>query len=305
MIDTSVTVNGIPFKNPILTASGTFGFGREFSEIYDISALGGIVSKGLTLNPKNGNLGTRIQEVTGGLMNSIGMQNPGVPAFIETELPFMKSLGTVVIANLGGGTEEEYLKGAELLNATDVDIVELNISCPNVKAGGMAFGIESATAHDIVSKVRKVLDKKPLWVKLSPNARNIPEMAKACEAAGADALSLINTVQAMAIDLKKRKPVFDNVFAGLSGPCVKPIALRMVHEAAGAVKVPIVGLGGIATAEDALEFLLAGASLVQLGASQFRDPYAAYKAATEFAACLEENGFASAAEAINYIHKNK
>ncbi len=271
MADLRVKAMGMEFKNPILTASGTFGFGEEFSEFYDLSLLGGICSKGLTLNPKPGNTGIRVWETPMGLINSIGLQNPGVDKFISEELPKMKNYKTKIIANLGGNTEQEYLTGIEKLNNTDVDLIELNISCPNVKCGGMAFGIKSEVAFEIVSQVKGAC-KKPLMVKLSPNAENIAEMAVACEEAGADSISLINTIKAMAIDIKKRKAVFDNVYAGLSGPCVKPVALRMVHEVCKAVKVPVCGLGGIMSAEDAIEFIMAGATLIQIGTGNFIKP---------------------------------
>lgn len=271
MANLKVNAMGLEFKNPILTASGTFGFGEEFAQIYDLSALGGICSKGLTLNPKAGNKGIRLWETPMGLINSIGLQNPGVDNFIKEELPKMQTYDTMIIANLGGNTEEEYIEGVNKLNRTDVDIIELNISCPNVKSGGMAFGIKSNVAFEIVSKVKKEC-KKPLMVKLSPNAENIVEMALACEAGGADSISLINTIKSMAIDIKKRAAVFDNLYAGLSGPCVKPVALRMVHEVARAVKVPVCGLGGIMTAQDAIEFIMAGATLVQIGTANFIKP---------------------------------
>lgn len=271
MANLKIKAMGIEFKNPVLTASGTFGFGEEFSEIYDLSILGGICSKGLTLNPKQGNKGIRLWETPMGLINSIGLQNPGVDNYIIEELPKMKTYDTKIIANLGGNTTEEYLTGIEMLNETDVDVIELNISCPNVKCGGMAFGIKSDVAFDIVSQVRKVC-KKPLMVKLSPNAENITEMALACEAGGADSISLINTIKSMAIDIKKRKAVFDNIYAGLSGPCVKPVALRMVHEVSKVVNIPVCGLGGIMTATDAIEFIMAGATLIQIGTANFIKP---------------------------------
>lgn len=271
MADLKIKAMGIEFKNPILTASGTFGFGEEFSEIYDLSMLGGICSKGLTLNQRNGNTGIRVWETPMGLINSIGLQNPGVDNFIIQELPRMKRYNTIIIANLGGHCEEDYFEGIYKLNETEVDLIELNISCPNVKTGGMAFGIKAAVAYDIVSKVKRIC-KKPLMVKLSPNAENISDMAIACEEAGADGLSLINTIQSMAIDIKKRKAVFDNIYAGLSGPCVKPIALRMVHEAAKSVKIPVCGLGGINSAKDVIEFIMAGATLVQIGTANFIKP---------------------------------
>lgn len=262
---------GLEFKNPVLTASGTFGFGEEFSEIYDLSKLGGICSKGLTLRERQGNSGIRIWETPMGMINSIGLQNPGVDNFIKHELPRMKSYNTIIVANLGGHCEEDYFEGIYKLNESDVDLIELNISCPNVKTGGMAFGVKSSVAYNIVSKVKRIC-KKTLMVKLSPNAESMSEMAIACEEAGADGISLINTIQAMAIDIKKRKPVFDNVYAGLSGPCVKPIALRMVHEAAKSVKIPVCGLGGIMTSQDVIEFIMAGATLVQIGTANFIKP---------------------------------
>jgi len=205
------------------------------------------------------------------MINSIGLQNPGVDNFIKHELPRMKSYNTIIVANLGGHCEEDYFEGIYKLNESDVDLIELNISCPNVKTGGMAFGVKSSVAYNIVSKVKRIC-KKPLMVKLSPNAESISEMAIACEEAGADGISLINTIQAMAIDIKKRRPVFDNVYAGLSGPCVKPIALRMVHEAAKSVKIPVCGLGGIMAAQDVIEFIMAGATLVQIGTANFIKP---------------------------------
>ncbi|MGM0397034.1 MAG: dihydroorotate dehydrogenase [Bacillota bacterium] len=268
---TDVEFCGIQFKNPVIAASGTFGFGREFQEYFDIGKLGGISSKGLTLNKKDGNKGRRLHETPAGLMNSIGLQNPGVQGFIDEEWPYMRSLDTVVMANLGGGTVDEYVRGAELLQETDVPMIELNISCPNVKEGGMAFGIQCTPASIVVEAVRKVTNK-PLVVKLSPNAENISEMAVACVDAGADAISLVNTFNALAIDIRKRRPVFNNITAGLSGPAIKPIALRMVYEVAKSVRVPIIGMGGIMSWEDAIEYIMAGATLVQVGSANFRKP---------------------------------
>jgi dihydroorotate dehydrogenase (NAD+) catalytic subunit len=262
---------GIDLKNPVVAASGTFGFGAEYADFYDVSMLGGICTKGLTLNKKDGNEGMRVVEAHSGMLNSVGLQNPGVQGFIDNELPKMQKLGTVIIANLGGATLEEYLEGTEKLNDTDIDMLELNISCPNVKCGGMAFGIKSATAYEIVSEVRKVC-KKPLMVKLSPNAEDIVDMAVKCREAGADALSLINTLKGMAIDIRKRKPVFGNTFAGLSGPAVKPVALRMVYEVSKAVDIPVMGLGGIMSGKDALEFIMAGATAIQVGTGNFIKP---------------------------------
>lgn len=266
-----VEICNVKFKNPVIAASGTFGFGREYNEIFDVSKLGGIVSKGLTLNKREGNRGIRIFETRSGVMNSVGLQNPGIDEFIKYELPFMLKLDTVAIANLGGESIDEYIKGAQMLDNTGVQFIELNISCPNVKHGGMAFGIKSKVAYEVVSKVRGVV-KKPLIVKLSPNAENIADVAEKCCEAGADAISLVNTFKAMAIDIKKRKPVFENVTVGLSGPAIKPIALRMVYEVASAVDVPVIGMGGIANYKDAIEFIMAGASAVQVGTANFIKP---------------------------------
>lgn len=295
MVNLKTNAMGIVFKNPVLTASGTYGFGEEFSEIYDVSILGGICSKGLTLLPRSGNSGIRLWETPMGLMNSIGLQNPGIDSFINDELPRMKSYNTIVIANMGGHCEEDYFDGIYKLNDSDVDIIELNISCPNVKSGGMAFGIKSSVAYDIVSKVRRIC-KKPLMVKLSPNAENISEMAIASEAAGADGISLINTIQALAVDIKKRKAVFDNIYAGLSGPCVKPIALRMVHAAAKSVKIPVCGLGGIMSAEDVVEFIMAGATLVQIGTGNFIKPNIAVDIINGLSEYMEKEGIKSLEE---------
>lgn len=267
----STTINGITFKNPIIAASGCYGFGREYNELYSVGMLGGISSKGLTLEPRQGNKGIRVWETPSGMMNSVGLQNPGVRKFISDELPFMESLGTVVIANLGGSLIEDYIEGIELLNSTSVDFIELNISCPNVKTGGMALGIKNEVAYEAVLLAKKA-SKKPLMVKLSPNAENIVEMAKACEAAGADSLSLVNTFKAMAIDIHKRKAVFDNIYAGLSGAAIKPMALRMVHEVCKNVSIPVIGLGGIYCVEDIIEFIMVGASAVQVGTANFTHP---------------------------------
>lgn len=268
-----VNINGIDFKNPVIAASGTFGFGQEYKDFYDVGELGGICTKGLTLNPKQGNEGLRVFETPSGMLNSVGLQNPGVKDFIKIELPEMEKLNTNIIANLGGGTIEEYEEAVELLNNTSIPMIELNISCPNVKSGGMAFGIKSEVAYEVVSKIKKI-SKKPLMVKLSPNAENVVDMAYSCCKAGADSLSLINTVKAMAIDIRKKKPVFNNTFAGLSGPAVKPIALRMVYEVCKAVDIPVVGLGGISSAEDAIEFIMAGAQAIQIGTINFVNPKA-------------------------------
>ncbi|HAE91366.1 dihydroorotate dehydrogenase [Tissierella praeacuta] len=268
---TRVNICGIEFKNPVIAASGTFGFGREFEEYFPIEKIGGICTKGLTLNKRDGNRGIRIYETPSGIMNSIGLQNPGVRGFIDEELPFLEKKDTVILANLGGSTLDDYLQGIELLNNTSVDFIELNISCPNVKEGGMAFGIKCNTALEVVKETKKV-SKKPMIVKLSPNAENIKEMAYTCVEAGADGLSLVNTFNALAIDIYKRRPIFNNITAGLSGPCIKPVALRMVYEVNQVVDVPIIGIGGIMTAEDAIEFIMAGATAIQVGSANFIKP---------------------------------
>ena len=277
MCDTSVNIAGVQFRNPVIAASGTFGYGREYSSMIDVSLLGGICTKGLTMNPRTGNSGIRVWETPSGMLNSIGLENPGIPLFLEQELPFLSQLGPVVIANLSGASSDEYIKGAQALNESSVDMIELNISCPNVKAGGMAFGLDPGTAAALVAAVRRVCTNKPLMVKLSPNAPSLGTVALSCIRAGADALSLVNTIKAMAIDVQNRKPVFNLLTAGLSGPAIKPIALRMIWELfyvmedAG-VFVPIVGMGGIGCTNDALEFLMAGAAAVQVGSATFAHP---------------------------------
>lgn len=266
----SVNIAGVEFKNPVIAASGTFGFGREFGEYINLSELGGICSKGLTLNKNLGNKGVRIHETSSGIMNSIGLQNPGIEYFVNIELPFLLDHDTVAIANLGGHSVEDYVKGAEILDQTDVHMIELNISCPNVKEGGMAFGTDPLKAAEVIGKVRAKTNK-PLIVKLSPNVGSIPEFAKLAENMGADAISLVNTFNAMAIDIKKKSPIFVNKTAGLSGPAIKPIALRMTYEAANAVSIPVIGMGGIMDYEDALEFIMAGATAIQIGTGNFVD----------------------------------
>lgn len=271
MTDLRVKIADIEFKNPLIAASGTFGFGKEYEEYYDISKLGGVSTKGLTLNPKDGNEGIRLFETPSGLMNSIGLENPGIQAFIDKELDFLLSKDLITLVNIGGNNIEDYLEAVRLISETEAQMIELNISCPNVKSGGMAFGIKTCVAKDVVKKVRDITDK-PLIVKLSPNANDIVEMAKACEEVGADALSLVNTFNAMAIDIDRRKTVFNNKTAGLSGPAIKPIALRMTYEVANAVNIPVIGMGGISNYRDVIEFIMAGASAVQVGTMNFTEP---------------------------------
>lgn len=265
-----VNICGIEFNNPVIAASGTFGFGKEFADYIDINKLGGISSKGLTLHKNLGNKGIRIYETAAGIMNSIGLQNPGIEYFIKEELPFLETKDAVTIANLGGHSVDEYVKGAILLDKTSVPIIELNISCPNVKEGGMAFGTNPKKACEVIEKVRKAT-KKVLMVKLSPNVGDIKEFVKIAENSGADCISLVNTFNALAIDVDNKKAVFENKTAGLSGHCIKPIALRMVYEASNATNLPIIGMGGISNYRDCLEFIMAGASAVQVGTSNFVD----------------------------------
>ncbi|MBQ7227582.1 MAG: dihydroorotate dehydrogenase [Clostridia bacterium] len=272
-MNTEVNLCGVKLKNPIIAASGTFGFGREYNSFYDVGLLGGISSKGLTLLPREGNDGVRIAETKSGILNCVGLQNPGVEAFIKNEIPFMRASGTAVIANAAGSTLSDYERICERLSDADVDMIELNISCPNVKAGGMSFGVLPESVEEVTKAARKYC-KKPLIIKLTPNVSNIADNARAAEAGGADAVSLINTLTGMAVDLYKRKPVLGNVTGGLSGPCVKPIALRMVRQVYKAVNIPIIGLGGITTARDVLEFMLCGATAVQVGTANISDPYA-------------------------------
>jgi len=275
--DLSVNIAGVHLRNPVIAASGTFGYGCEYSSITDVSVLGGICTKGLTLTPRTGNTGVRIWETPSGLINSIGLENPGIPHFIENDLPYLRQLGPAIIANLSGAEAEEYVDGAALLNESSVDMIELNISCPNVKVGGMAFGLDPGTAAALVAAVKRVCTKKPLMVKLSPNAPSLSAVSLSCIRAGADALSLVNSFKAMAIDTVNRKPVFDNISAGLSGPAIKPIALSMVWELFktlkdSKVRIPIIGIGGISCTNDALEFLMAGACAIQVGSATFVNP---------------------------------
>ncbi len=259
------------FKNPVIMASGTFGFGREYAEIYNIEKLGGLVSKGLTLHPRPGNSGIRVWETASGIMNSVGLENPGVDAFIKNELPYMKSLDLVHIINISGSTLEDYIQSCEKISQENVDMIELNISCPNIREGGIPFGIKESTTRKVVREVRKVT-RVPLMVKLSPDAENIIRIARTCEQEGADAVSLVNTFKAFAVDIRKRARVFENTYAGLSGPCIKPVALRMVHEVSTDITIPVMGIGGIMTCQDVLEFLMSGARAVQIGTANFINP---------------------------------
>lgn len=278
---TSIEIFGKTLKNPLLPASGTYGYGENYKEYYDPHELGGLISKGITRYPKKGNSGIRIWETPSGILNSIGLENPGIEAFLDGKLQKMKKLNENIIVNLGGNTVEEYIESVEMLNKHDFFAIELNISCPNVKHGGMAFGIEAETAANITKLVKNTTDHKVI-VKLSPNARDIVECAKAVEEAGADGVSLINTVLGMAIDPYEEKIVFNNTYAGLSGPAVKPIALRMVHQVAKNVSIPVVAAGGISSGTDVAEFMMAGATLVQIGTANFMNPNAVMNILKEF-----------------------
>jgi len=275
MADLRIDFCGVEFKNPVVTASGTFGFGREYGEFYDLSKLGGICVKGLTVSPRPGNAPPRIAETPGGMLNSVGLQNPGVDAFIKDEMPFLRGSGTVIIANISGNTVEEYALMAEKLADSGVDILEVNVSCPNVKAGGMQFGTTTDGVASVTEAVKSRTGKIPVMVKLSPNVTDIAEIAKAAENAGADAVSLINTLLGMRIDTRTRRPVLHNNVGGLSGPAIFPVAVRMVWQVATAVKIPILGMGGVMDGYNAAEMMLAGASLVGVGTANFDDPRAA------------------------------
>ena len=299
--DLSVEIAGIKMRNPVMTASGTFGYGEEFSPYLDLQSLGAIVTKGLSLVPRAGNPMPRIIETPGGMLNAIGLQNVGIDAFIEKKIPFLKTVNTPVIVNFFGNTIDEYAELAGRLDAvSEVAAIEINISCPNVKHGGIAFGAEPKAAFEVVKAVREATIK-PLIVKLSPNVTDIVEMAQACADADADALSLINTLTGMAIDLNKRRPVLANITGGLSGPAVKPVALRMVWQVARAVKLPIIGIGGITSATDALEFLLAGATAVQIGTANFLSPGIAQKIVQDMERYLAENGIMDVKELIGAL----
>ena len=296
----NVNICGVDFKNPVIAASGTYGFGREYNELYPIGKLGGISCKGMTIREKLGNPPPRIAETPDGMLNSVGLQNPGVDHFLAHELPWLRQQNIVVIANIAGGSEEDYAAIAEKIDGSDVDMVELNISCPNVKAGGAAFGTSPETAAHITSVVREKC-RKPLMVKLSPNVTNIAEIAVAVEAAGADCVSLINTLLGMRIDIRTRRPILKNNKGGMSGPAVFPIAVRMVNEVYNAVKIPVIGLGGVSTWQDAIEMTLAGASAIQVGTAMFTDPYAPLSVIEGMERYLEDNNIDNISELVGGV----
>jgi len=300
MINTKVKIAGVEFKNPVTVASGTFGHGEEFADLVDINRLGAVTTKGVANIPWEGNPTPRIAEVYGGMLNAIGLQNPGVDTFIERDLKFLKEKDTKIIVNVCGRSVEDYIETVERLSDEDVDMFEINISCPNVSHGGIAFGTNVESVREI-TKQMKAHSKKPIIMKLSPNVTDITEIARAAEAAGSDALSLINTITGMKIDINKRCFAIANKTGGMSGPAIKPIALRMVYQVANAVKIPIIGMGGIATFEDAVEFMLAGATMVSVGTANFINPDASIEVAKGIEKYLENNGFKDVNEIIGLV----
>ncbi|MBQ8912620.1 MAG: dihydroorotate dehydrogenase [Lachnospiraceae bacterium] len=299
-MNTKVSIAGVELKNPITVASGTFGSGMEYDEFFDISALGAVTTKGVANIPWAGNPTPRIAETYGGMMNAIGLQNPGIDTFCERDIPFLKTKDTKIIVNVCGKSESDYVEVVERLGDEPVDLLEINVSCPNVKEGGIAFGQDPKALYDITKAV-KAKAKQPIIMKLSPNVTDITVMAKAAEDAGADALSLINTLTGMKIDVKKRTFAVANKTAGVSGPAIKPIAVRMVYQAANAVKLPIIGMGGVSTAEDALEFIMAGAAAVAVGTANFHNPYATLEIIKGIEAYMSANGIDDINELIGCV----
>jgi dihydroorotate dehydrogenase (NAD+) catalytic subunit len=295
-VDMSVNLAGVELKNPVVVASGTFGFGREFDQFYDISALGGICCKGLTLHPREGNPPPRIAETPAGILNSVGLQNPGVEGFIEHELPWLREKDLKIIANISGNTPEEYGQMCALLSQAGVDLIEVNVSCPNVKCGGLQYGTVPDMTAEVTEMAKKHAGNVPVMVKLSPNVTDITLMAKAVEEAGGDAVSLINTIRGMRIDTKTRRPVLHMNTGGLSGPAVLPVAVRMVWEVAQAVNIPILGMGGVAKAEDAAQLMLAGAAAVAVGTACFADPFAPVKVIEGLEQIASEQGLGAVRE---------
>ena len=303
MVDTSVKIAGLSLKNPVLTASGTFGYGSEFCDFMELLRIGGIIVKGTTIRPRQGNPYPRMAETPSGMLNAVGLQNKGVDYFIDHIYPVIKDYDTNIIVNVAGSTVDDYVAAAERMNELEaVPAIELNISCPNVKAGGMAFGTSPEAAREVVAAVRRVY-KNTLIVKLSPNVTSITDIALAVESAGADSVSLINTLMGMAIDAERRKPLLSTITGGLSGPCVKPVALRMVWQVAKAVKIPVIGLGGISNAADAVEFLLAGATAIQIGTANFIDPAISAKVASGIEDYLIRHGFSSVKELVGALEE--
>lgn len=299
-MNTEVTIAGVTFKNPVMTASGTFGSGMEYGEFIDLNCLGAVVTKGVASVPWQGNPTPRIAEVYGGMLNAIGLQNPGISVFMERDLPFLEKYDTRVIVNVCGKTVEEYLDVVEKLGDTKADMLEINVSCPNVKEGAIAFGQDADCLYDITSRIKKTA-RQPIIMKLSPNVTDITEMARAAEAAGADAISLINTITGMKIDIHRRKFVLANKTGGMSGPAIKPVAVRMVYQCANAVKIPIIGMGGIAGGEDAIEFLMAGATAVSVGAMNFVNPYTCLEVIDGIRNYMQQYGIEDVREIIGCV----
>ena len=299
-MNTKVTIAGVELKNPVMTASGTFGSGMEYSDFVDLNKLGAVVTKGVANVPWEGNPVPRVAETWGGMLNAIGLQNPGIDLFLERDIPFLKKFDTKIIVNVCGKSVEDYLEVVEKLSDSGVDLLEINVSCPNVKEGAIAFGQKADCLYDITSQIKKKA-KQPVIMKLSPNVTDIAQMAKAAEAAGADGISLINTLTGMKIDVHRRKFVLANKTGGLSGPAIKPVAVRMVYQAAQAVKIPVIGMGGIACAEDAIEFLLAGASAVAVGAMNFVNPYTTVEVVEGIKKYMERYGVEDIRELIGAV----
>lgn len=299
-VNTEVSIAGVTLKNPVTVASGTFGSGQEFSEFVDLNKLGAVTTKGVAVVPWAGNPTPRVAETPSGMLNAIGLQNPGIDTFLKRDVPFLRKFDTKIIVNVCGHSEDEYVECVKRLADADVDLLEINISCPNVKAGGITFGTVPEVAERITRRCREVA-KQPVIMKLSPNVTSIADMARAVEAGGADGISLINTITGMKIDVNKRKFVLANKTGGLSGPAIHPVAVRMVYEAAQAVKIPIIGMGGIATAEDALEMILAGATVVSVGTANFHDPAASVKVADGIREYLEQTHTADVKELIGAV----
>lgn len=302
MRNLSVELAGVTLKNPVMTASGTFGSGTEFSEFVDLNKLGAVVTKGVAAVPWPGNPTPRIAEVYGGMLNAIGLQNPGYDVFAKRDIPFLQQFDTKIIVNVCGHTEEEYLEVVEKLSDAPVDMLEINISCPNVKAGGITFGTVPHVAEDITKKIKRIA-KQPVIMKLTPNVTDIREMAKAVEAGGADAVSLINTLTGMKIDINRRTFALANKTGGMSGPAIKPVAVRMVYETAQTVKIPIIGMGGIRNADDAIEFILAGATAVSVGTANFHDPKTTEKIVAGIEAYMEKYDVQDIRELIGAVHE--
>ena len=301
-MNTSVNIAGISFKNPVMTASGTFGSGMEYSEFVDLNKLGAVVTKGVANVPWPGNPTPRVAETHGGMLNAIGLQNPGIDVFVNRDIPFLKQYDTRIIVNVCGKTVEDYLDVVDKLADQPVDMLEINVSCPNVKEGAIAFGQKADALYNITEQIKKHA-KQPIIMKLSPNVTDITEMAKAAEAAGADALSMINTLTGMKIDINRRTFALANKTGGLSGPAIKPVAVRMVYQAAQAVKIPIIGMGGIATAEDAIEFILAGATGIAVGAMNFVNPYATEEIVAGIEAYMQKYNVSDINELIGAVHE--